>query len=124
MLFIKVVALFCLIYIVSAENCRFIRFENAAEAERRALFERCLLSCDESPRELNPCYNCIIPYRDYGCLLKRGELIGCETHCASQQGDGEFMFCLRRCAQKRRTLKKLRTFKETKTEVSQLRKHC
>ncbi|EYC41487.1 hypothetical protein Y032_0567g31 [Ancylostoma ceylanicum] len=114
--FASVAVFLCSICFCLAQECKYIRFETKAEAERRAVFERCLVSCNESPRGPNPCYNCILPYRGYGCLLKREELIGCETDCALQSDEEEFMRCLQRCAQKRRTLKKLREFKAVREE--------
>lgn len=94
-----------------AQECKYVRYETMAEAERRAVFERCLLNCNESSRDPNPCHTCAIPYKGYGCLLKREELVGCETDCASQNDEQRFKRCLHRCAHKRRTLKKLREFK-------------
>ncbi|WKY07377.1 hypothetical protein Q1695_007096 [Nippostrongylus brasiliensis] len=102
--------------LVDAQGCKYVRFETQAEAERRAVFERCLLNCSESSQDLNPCYDCVAPYKAYGCLLKREELIGCETSCSTQLDEEFFKSCLLRCAQKRRTLKKLRDFKRLQTE--------
>ncbi|VDL77971.1 unnamed protein product [Nippostrongylus brasiliensis] len=59
--------------LVDAQGCKYVRFETQAEAERRAVFERCLLNCSESSQDLNPCYDCVAPYKAYGCLLKREE---------------------------------------------------
>ncbi|RCN36448.1 hypothetical protein ANCCAN_17676 [Ancylostoma caninum] len=121
--FASLAVLLCSIFFALAQECKHIRkrilfqFETKVEAERRAVFERCLVSCNESPRGPNPCYNCILPYKGFGCLLRREELIGCETDCALQSDEDEFMRCLQRCAQKRRTLKKLREFKAVREEM-------
>ncbi|KHJ89436.1 hypothetical protein OESDEN_10738 [Oesophagostomum dentatum] len=107
----SLVVLLCSVYTSFSLDCKYTRFETNAEAERRAVFERCLMNCSESARGQNPCYNCMLPYENYGCLLKREELTGCETDCALQTSEENFMVCLQRCARKRRTLKKLRNFK-------------
>ncbi|VDO51663.1 unnamed protein product [Haemonchus placei] len=62
------------LYLATAQGCKYIRYETAAEAERRAIFERCLVSCSESSRDPNPCHNCMVPYKAYGCLLKKEEV--------------------------------------------------
>ncbi|XGW02706.1 hypothetical protein V3C99_014606 [Haemonchus contortus] len=100
------------LYLATAQGCKYIRYETAAEAERRAIFERCLVSCSESSRDPNPCHNCVVPYKAYGCLLKKEELLGCETDCALQEDFELFTACRLRCSQKRRKLKKLRGFKK------------
>ncbi|KAK5970939.1 hypothetical protein GCK32_000963 [Trichostrongylus colubriformis] len=100
------------LYLSTAQECKYIRYETPAEAERRAIFERCLVSCSDSSRDPNPCYNCVVPYKAYGCLLKNEELAGCETDCALQEDVLLFSLCRVRCAQKRRMLKKLRSFKK------------
>ncbi|KAK6051075.1 hypothetical protein COOONC_11420 [Cooperia oncophora] len=90
----------------------FLKYETPAEAERRAIFERCLVSCSESSTDSNPCYDCMVPYKAYGCLLKKEQLLGCDSECAVQKDIELFALCRLRCAQKRRMLKKLEGYKK------------